>query len=86
MAWKGLPGDEGIYWNTSNGTTWAAQTVIGGVAGSSGPGIAAFDSAIYAVWKGEMNDDRLWWSKFNGTTWAPQQVIANVGSGGDVQA
>jgi len=81
VAWKGIPGDEGIYWTTTvNGTTWAAQQNVANVGTSAGPALAALNNTLYMAWKGIEGDQRIWWSTFNGSTWAPQQLVPNVGT------
>ena len=81
VAWKGLPGDEGIYWTTTtNGTSWAAQQHVANVGTSAGPGLAALNTTLYMAWKGIEGDQRIFWSSFNGTHWTPQQLVPNVAS------
>jgi hypothetical protein len=80
VAWKGLPGDEGIYWTTGNGTSWAAQQKVANVGTSAGPALAALNNTLYMAWKGLGTDQRIFWSSFNGTSWTPQQLVPNVGT------
>lgn len=81
VAWKGLPGDEGIYWTTTaNGTNWAAQQHVANVGTSAGPALAELNNTLYMAWKGIEGDERIFWSHFNGTGWAPQQLVPNVGT------
>jgi hypothetical protein len=79
VAWKGIPGDEGIWWTTTtNGTTWAAQQHVANVGTSAGPALATLNNTLVMAWKGSTGDQRIWWSTFNGASWAPQQVVPNV--------
>ena len=77
--WKGIFGDQTMWYSTSNGTSWAAQKQIPGVWQQRGPGIAVFNNALYACWKGELGDQSIWYSDFNGAAWAPQKQITGVG-------
>ncbi|HEY2704344.1 MAG TPA: hypothetical protein VGL20_11690 [Candidatus Dormibacteraeota bacterium] len=80
MAWKGIQQDDGIWWSTFDGASWAAQQNVGGVATSGGPSLALFGGTLYAVWKGMVDDQGIYWSSFDGAAWAPQQNIAGVGT------
>ena len=73
-----------MWYSSFNGTTWAAQKQIAGVASSVGPGIAVFNQALYACWKGELGDQSIWFSLFNGTSWAAQKQILGVGTSPDL--
>jgi hypothetical protein len=45
MAWKGIEGDQGIYFSTFDGQNWAAQQNVPGIGSSVGPALlAAFPS------------------------------------------
>jgi hypothetical protein len=88
-AWKGMhiaqgaagtTDDQGIWWSSFNGSSWAAQQEIAGVGSSNGPSLAVFNNRLYAAWKGMFYDQGIWSSSFDGTTWAPQQEIPNVGT------
>lgn len=68
-----------MWYSNFNGSVWAAQRQIAGVAGSVGLGIAEYNSALFACWKGQLGDQSIWFSKFNGTAWAAQQKIPGVG-------
>src|SRR5260370_29634904 len=69
MAWKGAEFDEGIYWNSFNGTNWAPQQKVSGAATSSGVSLADFNGKLYMAWKGMHADQGIYWSSFNGTNW-----------------
>ena len=52
-AWKGVPGDERIYYSVWNGNAPSSpDTSMGGVT-STGPSLTAFNGAVFATWKGE---------------------------------
>ena len=80
MAWKGAEFDEGIYWNSFNGTNWAPQQKVSGVATSSGVSLAVFNGKLYMAWKGMHADQGIYWSSFDGTNWAQQKHVAGVGT------
>lgn len=80
MAWKGMERDDRIFYSSLNGTSWAAQTMVSGVATSSGVALAVFNGKLYMAWKGMNADQGIYWSSFNGTSWAAQQVVSGVGT------
>ena len=77
-AWKGMERDEGIYYSSFNGTTWAAQQRVQNVGTSAGVALAALGNALYMAWKGEGADQGIYYSTFNGTTWAAQKLVTGV--------
>jgi kumamolisin len=78
MGWKGIEFDERLWWTSYNGSSWAAQQQVPGVASSAGVAFAVFNNDLYMAWKGMGNDQGIWWSFFNGSSWAPQKNVANV--------
>ena len=78
MAWKGMEFDDRIFFTTSNGSTWAPQTLVPGVGTSAGVALAVFGNQLYMAWKGEGFDQGIYWSSFNGTSWAPQKQVPGV--------
>jgi hypothetical protein len=62
--WRGVPGDQGIYYtqftkDNVGGTTigqWSSQSRIPGVGSSHGPSITLFGGRLWAVWKGVKGD------------------------------
>jgi kumamolisin len=80
MAWKGMERDERIFYSTFNGTSWAPQTLIPGIATNSGVALAMFNGKVFMAWKGMLSDQGIYFSSFNGTSWAPQQNVAGVGT------
>jgi hypothetical protein len=79
-AWRGIPGDDGIYWSSFDGHAWAPQQRISGVGSEVGPSLVVFQGRLFAAWRGTPDDDGIYWSSFDGHAWAPQQNIAGVGS------
>jgi hypothetical protein len=80
-AWKGVPGDDRLFYSPFNGSTWAAQALVPG-SSSTGASLAVFNGSLYAAWKGEGGDQRLWFSSFNGSAWAPQREMTGFSSVG----
>jgi hypothetical protein len=79
-VWKGVTGDQGLYYSSFNGASWSPQQIIPGVASSIGPALAEHDGNLYAMWKGMSDDQGLYYSFFNGSQWAAQQrVPGNTG-------
>jgi hypothetical protein len=79
-AWKGVNNDQGIYWSSFDGRSWAPQQRIANVGTSKGPSLAVLQGLLFAAWKGVNNDQGIWWSSFDGRSWAPQQNVSGVGS------
>jgi hypothetical protein len=78
-AWVGADGDTNLYYSSFDGSTWAPQQPIRGVASDVGPALRVIYGRLYAAWVGA-DDPSLFYSSFDGSTWAPQQVIPGVGS------
>jgi hypothetical protein len=80
MAWKGIAGDEGIYFSNFNEVNWAGQRKMPGVGTSDGPSLGVYNQWLYMAWKGISEDQGLYYSNFDGSSWASQQKIDGVGS------
>jgi hypothetical protein len=74
-AWKGSFGDQGLYYSSFDGSSWAPQTQISSVGSSVGPSLAVCQGLLYAVWQGIDGDQGLHYSSFDGSSWAPQAQI-----------
>ena len=79
-AWKGVIGDESLWFSSLDGTKWSAQEQIPGVASSVGPSLAVAGGKLYAAWKGSGNDQGIWYASCDGTKWSAQEQIAGVAS------
>jgi hypothetical protein len=79
-AWRGADGDPRLFYSSFDGSNWAPQQVIPGVASAVGPSLAVFNGLLYAAWRGADGDPRLFYSSFDGSNWAPQAVIPGAGS------
>jgi len=80
MAWKGIERDDRIFFSHFNGASWAPQTLIPGIATSSGVSLTVFNNKLYMAWKGMHEDQGIYYSSFNGSAWAPQQLVSGVGT------
>ncbi len=78
MAWKGIAGDQSIYWTVWDGTNWAPQSGVPGVGTSESPALATLKGVVVMAWKGIAGDDRIWFTTFDGAKWAPQALVPNV--------
>lgn len=79
-GWKGMHGDDRMFFTSGQQQAWAGQTMIPGIGSSVGPSYAVFGGRLYAAWKGVVGDQAIWWSSFDGKAWAPQQRIGGVAS------
>ena len=75
MAWKGVDGDEGIWWAaSSDGQNWGGQQQVSGVGTSVGPCLAAYNNTLYMAWKGVQGDDGIYWTSFGFNPGGQQNV------------
>ena len=73
-----MDNDQGIWFSSFDGNSWAPQQNVANVATSVGPSLAVFNGRLFMAWKGMDNDQGIWFSSFDGNSWAPQQNVANV--------
>ena len=64
--WKGTGLDTGLYWSSSDGSTWAPQQQILNVGSSEGPALAALNQRLYGIWKGSGSDSGVYWASASG--------------------
>jgi hypothetical protein len=86
-AWKGVEGDERIWWSLFDGQQWSQQQRINHPGSTNGPGtsvgpsLAAFYGALFAAWKGVEGDERIWVSTSSALgDWSAQQQSPGVGT------
>ena len=65
--WKGAALDEGLYWASSDGSTWTSQQLIGNHGTSAAPALAAFNGQLYGMWKGSFDDSGVYWASSSGS-------------------
>jgi hypothetical protein len=81
MAWKGVPGDQGLYWSRNTGSGWEPQQRIAGVGSSSRPALATVNGQVAMAWKGVGGDQGIYWSRFDGgSQWSAQALVRGVGT------
>lgn len=80
-AWRGVEGDERMFWSMFDGHSWSPQQE--GVGGGSAvrPALAAFRGKLYAAWKGVRGDDRMFWSRITVDRQPLQPVLLAPASG-----
>ncbi|MEH2112325.1 hypothetical protein [Nostoc sp.] len=62
LAWKGAPGDTGLYFASLEDDVWSGQINVAGVGSSIGPGLATLNGRLYMAWKGIPGDTGLYFS------------------------
>jgi uncharacterized protein YkwD len=79
-AWKGVNGDQRMFWSSFDGNQWAPQQ--GGLGGGSthGPSLAVFNNQLFAAWKGADPDQTMYWS--TALPCPPKPVVSAPPGGG----
>lgn len=81
LAWRGAPGDNGLYYSAFSGGSWAPQQSIGGVASSDRPSLCIdVDGLPRMVWRGS-GDEALYTSALVGIFWQPQELVRWIVAG-----
>ena len=62
LAWKGVPGDSGLYFSRLRNDEWSGQTPVAAVGTSSGPALATLNGRLYMAWRGIPGDTGLYFS------------------------
>ncbi|MFC9842525.1 hypothetical protein [Streptomyces sp. NPDC127595] len=78
MAWKGVTGDQQVWWNSlqNGGNGWSAPQPVPGASSSAGVALAGQGGGpLFMTWKGVSGDERIWWNWFDGTTWSGAQPV-----------
>lgn len=63
LAWKGVPGDSGIYFSLFDGQEFTGQIPMANAGTSGGPTVLEFNGQAYMAWKGIEGDSNLFWSR-----------------------
>ncbi|MFC4053487.1 hypothetical protein ACFOY4_27690 [Actinomadura syzygii] len=89
MVWKGVNGDEHVWWNRLNadGVTWTGPQIVPGANSSAGVALVGSDRTRFTMaWKGVNGDQRIWVNNFANNAWTTPQPLAgaasSVGPGG----
>jgi len=93
MAWRGVHGDDGIYWSVLEGDRFSPQRPINGIGSLHGPALATGYSGLrpdgvprtglFMAWDGVEGDDAIYFAQnddpeFN--EWSGQDVIPDAGT------
>lgn len=63
LAWKGVAGDQAIWYSYFKDGEFTGQASVAGIGTATGPTVTNVDGTIYMAWRGIDNDKNLWWSK-----------------------
>lgn len=72
--WKGMTGDERMFYSRFDGTHWTDQQPFAGST-SVGPSAATYGGRLFVAWKGQRDDQRLFWLQIDGERWYDQAPI-----------
>lgn len=78
MAWKGVTGDQQVWWNSpqNGGTGWSAPQPVPGAYSSAGVALAGqANGPLFLTWKGVEGDERIWWNWSDGNAWSGAQPV-----------
>jgi hypothetical protein len=79
MAWKGIPGDQGIYFS-SYALQWAPQASVPNVGTSTRPALAVYRNRLFMAWKGIEGDQGIYFASYDGRNWTAQAPVPGVGT------
>ncbi|MFD7909072.1 matrixin family metalloprotease, partial [Kitasatospora sp. NPDC059747] len=79
MAWRGVPGDDSIYYSTKDGSDWATPSNIPDIGSNDRPALANFE-VPHMAWQGISGDDTIYWSRFVSGAWESQRHVGEVGT------
>jgi hypothetical protein len=83
MAWKGVEGDQRIWYSKFDGNNWSSPTPVAGANTSNQPSLESLASNLIMVWKGVEGDQRIWYSKFDGNNWSsPRNIVTQTAGAG----
>jgi hypothetical protein len=63
LAWKGVPGDSGMYVSFFDGQSFTGQIGVANVGTSAGPTVCDFNGRTHMAWKGIEGDSNIYWSQ-----------------------
>jgi hypothetical protein len=66
LTWKGIEGDQGIYFSFFDGNEFTGQIRVADVGTSEGPGACRIGSFTHMAWKGVEDDNVIYWSTLPG--------------------
>ncbi|MCM3763742.1 matrixin family metalloprotease [Neobacillus niacini] len=62
LAWKGIPGDQGIYFSLYDGNEFTGQIRVNNVGTSQGPTVFDTGGFTHMAWKGIDGDNTIYWT------------------------
>lgn len=62
LTWKGVEGDQQIWFSLFDGNEFSGQTAVAGVGTSVGPAVADMGGRSFMAWKGVDGDSNIYWS------------------------
>ena len=80
MVWKGIEGDQSVWFTSFDGANWAPQSPVPNVGTSTGVSLCAGPDRIFMVWSGIAGDPSLYYTAFDGSFWGPQHNYLDTGS------
>lgn len=89
LVWRGIDGDDGLYYSTFGQGAWSGQRSIGGVGSRDRPSVCVdFNGIPRMIWRGVDGDDGLYSSALVNIFWQPQDpvrwIVAGNGPAGSV--
>lgn len=80
MVWRGVDGDDSLWWSRLDGDSWTPQQQIADKGSSHGPALSSFGENMLMVWKGVPDDSSIYYAFGRDGNWAEQQIVPNVGT------
>jgi hypothetical protein len=86
MAWRGVSGDQDLYWATYDGNpnlTWSKQNGLGDRASFDVPALGVFQDQLFMAWRGVEGDENLYWATYDDNdprNWTDQRSLTDRGS------
>lgn len=86
MAWRGVEGDQHLYWSTFDGQGWSDQHPLSDRVSVDCPMLVPFGTSFFMFWRGgsglDVSDLQLYTSTYEGgdpsSAWSPQQPVINT--------
>jgi hypothetical protein len=80
LAWKGVAGDERIWWAFFDEGAWGPQNQLPGATTSGAPALTAFGDYLYAAWKAPDPDQGIHTASYDGSVWSEPTTVPAVGT------
>jgi hypothetical protein len=63
LAWRGVEGDDSIWFSLFENDEFSGQTILPDTGTSTGPSVVQADDRTYMAWKGIDGDNGIYWSR-----------------------